>query len=509
MAGHAIPKSIFRMYDIRGRVADELTPQAVERIGSAFAGLVRERLMEGGPSTGPRTSSSLGSLPTVVVGRDMRLSSPELSQALIRGLTRSGVDVLAIGLCPTPLLYFTLHKPPPGCGPVGGGVMVTGSHNPPEYNGLKLCLGVETLYGDALQRIADGVIGGKGAQPAGSMFEGQVKTAGMLSAYLNHVAMDHGGDSFGAAGRGGDRLKIVVDAGNGTAGLVAPELLRRFGCEVIELYCEPDGRFPNHHPDPTIPENLTDLIRAVASERADFGVAYDGDADRIGVVDDRGAIIWGDQLLALFARAVLRKKPGSLVIADVKSSLIVERQVAGAGGRFLMWKTGHSLIKAKMRESGAALAGEMSGHLFFADRYFGFDDAIYATARLVEVVQQAKRRGVRLSGLLDWPATCATPEIRLDCPDEKKFALVERIDRQVKPAAAASPLKLKRVVTVDGVRAEFDGGWGLVRASNTQPVIVVRCEATTADRLDAVKDVMRAMIDGAAKEVGVSVTSDW
>jgi phosphomannomutase/phosphoglucomutase len=493
-----VPQSIFRMYDIRGRVEDELTPAAAERIGEVFAGMVRERQRAGSPG-----------LPTVVVGQDMRLSSQALSQALTRGLTRLGVDVLAIGLCPTPLLYYTLHQPPPLRGAVGGGVMVTGSHNPPEYNGLKLCLGVETLYGDALQRIAAGVAG---SRTEGSIPVGRVETVSMLDSYLNHVVGHHSDDGFGAAGgaagRSADRLKIVVDAGNGTAGLAAPELLRRVGCEVIELYCDPDGRFPHHHPDPTIPENLADLIRAVASEQADFGVAYDGDADRIGVVDDRGAIIWGDQLLALFARDVLRKRHGALVIADVKSSLIVERQVLDAGGRFLMWKTGHSLIKAKMRESGAALAGEMSGHLFFADRYFGFDDAIYATARLVEVVLRAKREGTKLSRLIDWPATCATPEIRLECPDEKKFTLVGRIDRQMKPAADASPLTLKRVVTVDGVRVEFDGGWGLVRASNTQPAIVVRCEATTADRLEAVKTVMRAMIGAAANEAGVSMTMD-
>jgi phosphomannomutase/phosphoglucomutase len=498
-----IPASIFRMYDIRGRVADELTPQAAERIGAAFAGMVRERTAGG--------EFSLGSLPTVVVGRDMRLSSPDLSRALIAGLTRSGVDVLAIGLCPTPLVYFTLHKPPPLRGPIGGGVMVTGSHNPPEYNGLKLCLGTQTLYGDDLQQIAMRVMKNGAAGGSAGLPQGQTREANMLSAYLNHVAMDHGGDRFGAAsaGRGSDRLKIVVDAGNGTAGLVAPDLLERFGCEVIQLYCEPDGRFPNHHPDPTIPENLTELIRTVKSEQADLGVAYDGDADRIGVVDDQGAIIWGDQLLALFARAVLRQKPGSQVIADVKSSLIVEQQVVKAGGRFLMWKTGHSLIKAKMKETGAALAGEMSGHLFFADRYFGFDDAIYATARLVEVVQRAKRQGMRLSRLIDWPATCATPEIRLECSDETKFTLVERLERQVKPAVAASTLKLRRVVTVDGIRAEFDGGWGLVRASNTQPVIVVRCEATTADRLAMVKAVMQAIIEAAAKEVGVSISGKW
>jgi len=499
-----IPKSIFRMYDIRGRVADELTPEVAERIGAVFAGMVRARLMGSG--------FSRGGLPTVVVGQDMRLSSPALSQALIKGLTRSGVDVLAIGLCPTPLVYFTLHQPPSLGGPMGGGVMVTGSHNPPEYNGLKLCLGTETVYGDVLQRIAAGVIGGTGTPPEGRVFEGQIKTVDMLPAYLNHVAMDQPADRFGtAASQGGAAgpLKIVVDAGNGTAGLVAPELLRRFGCEVIELYCEPDGHFPNHHPDPTIPENLADLIRTVQSEHADFGVAYDGDADRIGVIDDQGSIIWGDQLLALFARSVLQKKPGSLVIADVKSSLIVEHAVVEAGGRFLMWKTGHSLIKAKMKESGAALAGEMSGHLFFADRYFGFDDAIYATARLVEVVQKARRQGMRLSQLIDWPATCATPEIRLDCPDDKKFALVGRLDRQVKWAMAESPLRLKQVVAVDGVRAEFDGGWGLVRASNTQPVIVVRCEATTTERLAAIKTVMRAIIAAAAVETGVSMENEW
>ncbi|MBI3621654.1 MAG: phosphomannomutase/phosphoglucomutase [Nitrospirae bacterium] len=497
-----IPASIFRMYDIRGRVADELTPTTVERIGAAFAGMVRDRVAGGG--------FSRSGLPVVVVGRDMRLSSPELSQALIKGLTRSGIDVLTIGLCPTPLLYFTLHQPPTLKGPVGGGVMVTGSHNPPEYNGLKLCLGTDTLYGDALQQLAACVTTAGGPAPTPGTLEGQVKETAMRSAYLNHVALDLAGDRYGpAAGRGSGRLKIVVDAGNGTAGLVAPELLQRFGCEVIELYCEPDGRFPNHHPDPTIPANLAELIRTVKAERADFGVAYDGDADRIGVIDDQGSIIWGDQLLALFARSVLRQKPGSLVIADVKSSLIVERQVVGAGGRFLMWKTGHSLIKAKMKETKAALAGEMSGHLFFADRYFGFDDAIYATARLVEVVQRAKRQGLTLSKLIDWPATCATPEIRLDCPDDKKFALIERLDRQVKAAVEASSLRLKRVVAVDGIRAEFDGGWGLVRASNTQPVLVVRCEATTDDRLEAVKAVMRVMIEAAAKDAGVAVGGEW
>jgi len=495
-----VPASIFRMYDIRGRVADELTPQVAERIGKAFAMMVRERQPEGG--------SGVAGPPTVAVGQDMRMSSPDLSRAVIMGLTQGGVDVLAIGLCPTPLLYFTLHQPPTHRGQVGGGVMVTGSHNPPEYNGLKLCLGVEALYGDALQRIADVVSGGAGELSTKGVVEGRVTHADMREAYLSRIVSDHDGRSSDAGETDVGRLKIVVDAGNGTAGVVAPELLRRLGCEVIELYCDPDGRFPHHHPDPTIPANLTDLIRAVASERADFGVAFDGDADRIGVVDDRGAIIWGDQLLALFARDVLRKRHGALVIADVKSSLIVEQQVLDAGGRYLMWKTGHSLIKAKMRESGATLAGEMSGHLFFADLYFGFDDAIYAAARLVEIVRRAKREGANLSRVIDWPATCATPEIRLECPDEKKFALVGLIDRQVKPAADASPLHVTRVVTVDGVRIEFDGGWGLVRASNTQPVIVVRCEATTADRLAAVRAVMRAMIEAAAHEVGISMTMD-
>jgi phosphomannomutase/phosphoglucomutase len=493
-----VPASIFRMYDIRGRVADELTPPAAGLIGEAFAGMVLEHADAGFRRNGQ---------PTVVVGWDMRLNSPELSRELINGLTCSGVDVLAIGLCPTPLLYFTLHQPPPLRGYIAGGIMVTGSHNPPEYNGLKLCLGTDTLYGDALQQIAERVAHGGDPDTSGA-HQGEVKSESMHAAYLNHVVMNLGGDRF-AAGHGGAPLKVVVDAGNGAAGPVAPYLLRRLGCDVIELYCEPDGRFPNHHPDPTIPENLTDLIRAVRAERADFGVAYDGDADRIGVIDERGSIIWGDQLLALFARSVLQEKPGSLVIADVKSSLIVERVVVEAGGRFLMWMAGHSLIKAKMRDSGAALAGEMSGHLCFADRYFGFDDAIYATARLVEVVIRAKREGRRLSQLIDWPATCATPEIRLDCPDDKKFALIGRLDRHVKRAVAKSPLRLNRVMTIDGLRAEFDGGWGLVRASNTQPVIVVRCEATTAERLEVIKKVMRTIIEAAARETGVSMAERW
>jgi phosphomannomutase/phosphoglucomutase len=323
------------------------------------------------------------------------------------------------------------------------------------------------------------------------------------------VALDVGGLGAPAGrGRGATRLKVVVDGGNGTGGMLAPDVLNRLGCDVIELFCEPDGRFPNHHPDPTVPANLTELIRTVAAERADFGVAYDGDADRIGVVDDRGSIIWGDQLLALFARAVLRAKPGALVLADVKSSMIVEPVVTGAGGRFLMWKTGHSLVKAKMKETGALLAGEMSGHLFFADRYFGFDDAIYATVRLVELVGRARAMGKRLSDLIDWPATAATPEIRLACSDAEKFRLVEQVGRLMKPGGASLPLAPKRLLTIDGVRAEFDGGWGLVRASNTQPAIVVRCEAKTPAQLAAVRATMEQVIRLAADTLGVTVQMD-
>ena len=486
--------TIFRMYDIRGRVEDELTPPIVERIGQAFAQMVQEREVA-------------GRRPCVAVGRDVRPSSPKLAEALMAGLTRSGVDVLAIGLCTTPLLYFSLHRSPSG--PLAGGIMITGSHNPPAYNGLKLCLGTDTLYGEALQRIAQLVH--QRTKPA-SPGNGTVRTAEMIPDYLTYVVADiaaERGASVRSGGAGG-RLRVVVDAGNGTAGLVAPPLLRQLGCDVIELYCEPDGRFPHHHPDPTIPANLADLIRTVLAERADFGVAYDGDADRIGVVDNRGTILWGDQLLTLFARTLLRQRPGALVIADVKSSLIVAREVAAAGGRLLMWKTGHSLIKAKMKECGALLAGEMSGHLFFADRYFGFDDAVYATARLTELVRRATSAGRQLSDLVaDLSATHATPEIRLDCPEAEKFELVDQISREVERTRTSLPVKVREVMTIDGVRIEFDGGWGLVRASNTQPVIVVRCEAETAQRLAVIEELVRGLIRAAAEARGLQMTVQW
>ncbi|MEW6325082.1 MAG: phosphomannomutase/phosphoglucomutase [Nitrospirota bacterium] len=479
--------TIFRMYDIRGRVDDELTPEMAERIGRAFARMAWERVVSGARP------------PCVAVGRDVRPSSPKLAAALMAGMTRFGVDVLDIGLCTTPLLYYTLHRPPDG--PVAGGIMITGSHNPPAYNGMKLCLGTDTLYGEALQRI--GQLVHQRRQPTASE-EGTVRTAEIIPEYLAYVAASI------AAEQGASRLKIVVDAGNGTAGLAAPALLRRLGCDVIELFCEPDGRFPNHHPDPTIPANLAELIRTVRAERADFGVAYDGDADRIGVVDDRGAILWGDRLLTLFARAVLAQRPGSTVIADVKSSLIVPQAVAAAGGRFVLWKTGHSLIKAKMRECGALLAGEMSGHIFFADRYFGFDDAVYATARLTELVRRARSGGRRLSDLAnELPATHATPEIRLDCPDADKFAVVARLGDEVKRLQPSWPLAVKAVNSIDGARIEFDGGWGLVRASNTQPVIVVRCEAETAERLHAIQAAIGELIRAAAGACGLYIEPQW
>lgn len=487
-----IDPAIFRMYDIRGRVDPpdaELTPEIVRRIGRAFAQLVREQA-----GTGRRA---------VAVGYDARVSSPSLARALAGGLTGAGVDVVEIGLCTTPLLYFTLHRPPGGPRhPIDGGIMITGSHNPPAYNGLKICLGTQTLYGDALQRIAALVRQDSSGAPGKTA--GTTRAAEIIPDYLAYITANINAEP-------GDRvLRVAVDAGNGTAGLTAPALLRRLGCEVIELYCEPDGRFPNHHPDPTIPENLADLIRTVVAGHADFGVAYDGDADRIGVVDDRGTILWGDQLLTLFAGPLLRERPGATVIADVKSSLIVARQVARLGGRLLMWKTGHSLIKAKMRETGAQLAGEMSGHLFFADRYFGFDDAVYATARLTELVRQAKSAGRRLSDLAaGLPITHATPEIRLDCPDAKKFAVVARLGGDVERLRASWPLAVNEVNAIDGARIEFDGGWGLVRASNTQPAIVVRCEAETAERLTVIEGMIGQLIRASSGAEGIQIEPQW
>lgn len=463
--------ALFREYDIRGVVGKDLTEDIAERLGRAYA------TMAGGKG-----------VKTVSVGRDGRLSSPSLRDGLVRGLVAGGINVVDIGVCPTPLLYFSLFQLP-----VDGGIMITGSHNAAEYNGFKVCIGREALHGEDIQEL-------RRVMEAGTFVSG----SGMLSshpiipAYLAYLK-----NSF--AGVHADHLHVVIDCGNGAAALVAKQAMEQLGCRVTGLYCELDGRFPNHHPDPTVVENLHDLIRTVKSVRADVGIGYDGDADRIGAVDEQGNILWGDRLMVIYARDILATKPGCTIISEVKASQSLYDDIAKRGGRPIMWKTGHSLIKAKMKAEGAVLAGEMSGHMFFADRYFGYDDAIYASCRLVEILAKTKQP---LSSLVaDLPPTSATPEIRVDCPDTIKFDLVKRVQAQFAAYAKAnqplapSELRLRDLVTIDGVRAIFEDGWGLIRASNTQPALVLRFEAASPERLNAIRSAIERELDAAQRHV--------
>lgn len=491
-----IKDNIFREYDIRGVFGEDLTVEVAEALGRATAAYIRER-------TGKESLK-------VSIGRDVRLSSDTLKDALIEGLTRSGVDCVDLGRCPTPLQYFSLHTLE-----LDGGIMITGSHNPPEYNGFKVSVGKETIHGAEIQELK-GVIkkiaseapapeGGGGGEGGG-----KVEKVDVISTYIDwvtkNISIGEGGEE-GGGGQGLERpVKVVLDAGNGTAGLVAPKLLRALGCEVVELYCEPDGNFPNHHPDPTVPENLQDLIRAVEREKADFGVGYDGDSDRIGVVDEKGGIIWGDQLMIIFSRDILSSAPGATVVGEVKCSQVMYDAIEDAGGNAVMWKTGHSLIKSRMKELGAAMAGEMSGHIFFADRFFGFDDAVYSSCRLVEIL--AKKRlaepGTQFSSLLEGlPSTHVTPEVRIDCPDDEKFQVIEKLKAEVK--GGSERLKIKDVVTIDGLRIIFEGGWALVRASNTQPVLVLRFEAQTEEYLEEFKGFVKEKLERVRPGTSVSI----
>lgn len=439
---------IFREYDIRGNVDNELTDDNVTLLGRAIGTYYRQHKIE-----------------EMTLGRDCRLSSDRLRNALVNGLLDTGMKVIDIGVCHTPLIYFSLFH----LG-VKAGVMITGSHNPPEFNGFKICRETSTIYGEEIQKIKK-----IAAQRDFVKGNGKVVIRDILPDYINHIASDIHTER---------RLKVVIDAGNGTAGLAAVPLLEKIGCDVVPLYCEPDGRFPHHHPDPTIPEYLNDLIATVRREGADIGIGYDGDADRIGVIDENGRILWGDQLMIVFSRDILRKHPGATIISEVKASKSFYDDVTKNGGRALMWKTGHSLIKAKMKEERALLAGEMSGHMFFADRYFGFDDAVYASCRLVEILSKA---GKPMSALLEGvPRLYATPEIRIDCPDDTKFRVVD--------AVRSLYAQKYDTITIDGVRITMPDGWALVRASNTQPVIVLRFEAETQQRLDAIKEEITAAV---------------
>jgi phosphomannomutase/phosphoglucomutase len=460
--------SIFREYDIRGIVGQDLTEPIAEQIGLTFGTLLRRQ--------GARAVS---------VARDGRASSPALFDRLTRGLTATGLTVLDIGLVPTPLLYFSLHHLP-----VQGGVMITGSHNPADYNGFKLCVGKESIHGEALQRLRAEMEAGKFDRAGG----GRIEQRDVIAPYLDLIRQQ-----FGALGASG--LSIVADYGNGTAGVVGPQALRIPGCRVTDLYAEVDARFPNHHPDPTVAENLNDLIREVKRLRADAGIAFDGDADRIGVVDEKGGILWGDQIMILFAREILHRRPGAQFISEVKARQALYDDIRARGGKALMWRTGHSLLKAKMKEVDAALAGEMSGHIFFADRYLGYDDAIYAGCRLIEILT---RQGKALSSLLaDLPPTATTPEIRVDRPDDKKFAVVERLrarlEAQQRRGGGTPPIR--ELITVDGVRVVLEDGWGLVRASNTQPVLVLRFEAGSTQRLQQIREWLETELRAAEAQV--------
>jgi len=442
---------IFREYDIRGVVDKDLTPDVVRTLGQGFG-----------------THMAKSGHKELVVGRDGRLSSKVFSEAVMEGLTSTGCNLVDIGLCPTPVYYFSLFHLEKD-----GGMMVTGSHNPPDFNGFKISEGKSTIFGEKIQELRRLIDRGVFAAGKGSLTQAEV-----ISAYQNYVQKNIRLDK---------KLKVVIDAGNGTGGVVAGPLLRRLGCDVEELYCNVDGRFPNHFPDPTIPENLNDLVDRVKKLRADVGIGYDGDADRIGVVDEKGNILWGDQLMILFARDILKEKKGATFVGEVKCSQNLFDDIQRHGGRAIMWKTGHSLIKEKMKEERASLAAEMSGHVFFADRYFGFDDAIYASCRLLEILSKTDRKLSRL--LEDVPKTVFTPEIRVDCPDEIKFKVVEKVKDELK--------KDHPIIDVDGVRAQFGDGWGLVRASNTQPALVLRFEALTEKRLTEIRRFVEEKVDAA------------
>jgi phosphomannomutase/phosphoglucomutase len=447
----ALSRAIFREYDIRGIAGKDLTEEAARLVAGAYATFLAEKGVKG----------------SLAVGRDNRPSGEKLHAALVAGLLASGVDVVDIGIVPTPLAYWSQHKLD-----VVGGIQITGSHNPPEYNGFKLGLGTRSVYGADIQHLYDLAVAGVFPRGNGSLRKEEV-----IDPYVTDIAA--------RVGKLSRDLKVVIDCGNGAGSLVAPRLFSKLGIKPRYLFCESDGTFPNHHPDPTVPKNVEDLIAAVKKDRADIGIAFDGDADRIGVIDNNGEIIWGDYLLIIYARdALARTGRGQSIVFDVKASQALPEAVQKAGGIPVMWKTGHSVIEEKMHETHAPVGGEMSGHMFFSEGFYGFDDALYGAARLLHIVADS---GKSVSDLLaDVPRFVSTPEIRVDCPDDKKFGIVEEAKKYFSAKY--------EVLTVDGVRVLFGDGWGLIRASNTQPVLVMRFEARTKDQLEKIQSEMQGWL---------------
>ncbi|HEY4373594.1 MAG TPA: phosphomannomutase/phosphoglucomutase [Burkholderiales bacterium] len=443
------PKEIFKAYDIRGIVGKTLTNEGVEAIGQAIASEARKR---GGKQ--------------IVIGRDGRLSGPELAGALAKGIRKAGVDVIDLGMVTTGMLYYAVYELE-----AGSGVMVTGSHNPPEYNGLKMVLAGEAIYGDTILSLHTSIETGDLAKG-----EGAYRSHDIRDAYLKRIA---GGVKLARP------MNIAVDCGNGVPGAYAPALFRALGCEVTELFCEVDGHFPNHHPDPAHPENLQDLIRALQKGPEEIGLAFDGDGDRLGVVTKDGKIIYPDRQLMLFAADVLSRNPGATILYDVKCTRNLAPWIKQHGGEPLMWKTGHSLVKAKLKETGAALAGEMSGHVFFKERWYGFDDALYVGARLLEILSREKDPGAVLNAL---PDSIATPELQLKCAEGENFSLIAKLQKEAKFPGA------ENIITIDGLRIEYPDGFGLMRSSNTTPVIVLRFEANDEAAIQRIQQTFRDVL---------------
>jgi phosphomannomutase / phosphoglucomutase len=444
---------VFREYDIRGLADRDLGDELVRDLGRALGTFLARQ--------GKRR---------IGLGRDNRLSSDRLHAALLEGLREAGQHVIDQGVGPTPLLYFGVFH-----GDLDGGVQITGSHNPPDENGFKMMSGKQTLAATEIRQLREMIVARDFDLPG----DGKVEHADLMPAYCGYM-------------RGNVRLartdmRFAVDAGNGSGGPLAIAAMEAVGLKPIAMYCDMDGHFPNHHPDPSLPENLAPLIERVRSEKLELGLAYDGDADRLGVIDELGNIIWGDRLMILFSREILRRHPGAAILGEVKCSQTLYDDIAAHGGRPIVWKTGHSLIKRKMKEEAALLAGEMSGHLFFADRYFGYDDAVYASLRILEIVASSPES---LSSMLrDVPVTYTTPELRVDCPDDVKFGVVTRVLSHFRAT--------HEVLDVDGARVQFEGGWGLVRASNTQPALVLRFEAISAERRDEIRAEVEAVVESA------------